>query len=277
MTPNNESHPMYEESPAFGYDAPEVQDHYTGREFGQVSVYFKDSLKPGMDVLDCGCGPGTLTLGLAQAVDPGQATGIDIESGMVEKANALANERGIKNVEFRVDDITDLSFPNNSFDLVFASAVLEHLPDPVVALREVRRVLKPGGTTVIINTDWGDPLISPESDDIRRFFELFEAGFNRYGGSLNRGRHLRLMMREAGLDVTEFQAYYGSSATPETIRYTVGGYVAWMKNFRIFDEAVALGEVDRSTLDKMAENMLKWSDNPDAFVAMGRCTAIGVK
>ena len=81
----------------------------------------------------------------------------------------------------------------------------------------------------------------------------------------------------AGLDVTEFQAYYGSSATPETIRYTVGGYVAWMKNFRIFDEAVALGEVDRSTLDTMAENMLKWSDNPDAFVAMGRCTAIGVK
>ena len=277
MTSNGDSHPIYEEGPAFGYDTLEVQEHYTGRTFGQVQAYFEGRLKPGMNVLDCGCGPGTLTLGLAQAVDPGQATGIDIESGMVDKANALANERGIKNVEFRVDDITDLSFPNDSFDLVFASAVLEHLPDPVVALREIRRVLKPGAVTVIINTDWGDPLISPESDDIRRFFELFEAGFNRYGGSLNRGRHLRLMMREAGLDVTEFQAYYGSSATPETVRYTVGGYIAWMKNFRIFDEAVALGEVDRSTLYRMEENMLKWAENPDAFVATGRCTAIGVK
>lgn len=277
MTSNGDSHPMYEEGPAFGYDTLEVQEHYTGRTFEQVQTYFAGRLKPGMNVLDCGCGPGTLTLGLAQAVDPGQATGIDIEPGMVDRANALADEGGIKNVEFRVDDITDLSFPNDCFDLVFVSAVLEHLPDPVVALKEIRRVLKPGAATVIINTDWGDPLISPESDDIRRFFELFEAGFNRYGGSLNRGRHLRLMMREAGLDVTEFQAYYGNSGTPVTIQYTVGGYISWMKNFRIFDEAVSLGDVDRSTLDKMEENMLKWADNPEAFIAVGRCTAIGVK
>ena len=277
MTSNGDSHPMYKEGPAFGYDTLEVQEHYTGRTFEQVQTYFAGRLKPGMNVLDCGCGPGTLTLGLAQAVDPGQATGIDIEPGMVDRANALANEGGIKNVEFRVDDITDLSFPNDCFDLVFVSAVLEHLPDPVVALKEIRRVLKPGAATVIINTDWGDPLISPESDDIRRFFELFEAGFNRYGGSLNRGRHLRLMMREAGLDVTEFQAYYGNSGTPVTIQYTVGGYISWMKNFRIFDEAVSLGDVERSTLDKMEENMLKWADNPEAFIAVGRCTAIGVK
>lgn len=277
MTSNGDSHPMYEEGQAFGYDTLEVQEHYTGRTFEQVQTYFAGRLKPGMNVLDCGCGPGTLTLGLAQAVDPGQATGIDIEPGMVDRANALADEGGIKNVEFRVDDITDLSFPNDCFDLVFVSAVLEHLPDPVVALKEIRRVLKPGAATVIINTDWGDPLISPESDDIRRFFELFEAGFNRYGGSLNRGRHLRLMMREAGLDVTEFQAYYGNSGTPVTIQYTVGGYISWMKNFRIFDEAVSLGDVDRSTLDKMEENMLKWADNPEAFIAVGRCTAIGVK
>ena len=277
MTSNGDSHPMYEEGPAFGYDTLEVQEHYTGRTFEQVQTYFAGRLKPGMNVLDCGCGPGTLTLGLAQAVDPGQATGIDIEPGMVDRANVLANEGDIKHAEFRVDDITDLSFPNDCFDLVFVSAVLEHLPDPVVALKEIRRVLKPGAVSVIINTDWGDPLISPESDDIRRFFELFEAGFNRYGGSLNRGRHLRLMMREAGLDVTEFQAYYGSSGTPVTIQYTVGGYISWMKNFRIFDEAVSLGDVDRSTLDKMEENMLKWADNPEAFIAVGRCTAIGVK
>lgn len=277
MTSDNASHPTFGGGPAFGYDTPDVQEHYTGREFWQVRPYLEGHLKPGMKVLDCGCGPGTLTLGLAQAVDPGHATGIDIEQGMIDTANGLARERGVSNVEFRVDDITDLSFADDGFDLVFASAVLEHLPDPVAALREVRRVLKPGGSAVIINTDWGDPLISPESEDIRRFFELFEAGFNRYGGSLNRGRHLRVMMREAGLDVTHFQAYYGNSGTPETVRYTVGGYVSWMKNFRIFDEAVALGEVDRPTLERMEANMLAWAEGPDAFVAMGRCTAVGVK
>ena len=277
MTGNPDSHPMYEESPLYGYDSQEVQEHYIGREFGQVSPLFKDLLKPGMNILDCGCGPGTITLGLAQAIDSGQATGIDIEPSMIEQANTLAKERGIENVDFHVDDITDLSLPTDSFDLVFTSAVLEHLPNPVVALKEILRVLKSGGNAVIINTDWGDPLISPESDDIRRFFQLFEGGFNRHGGSLNRGRHLRLMMREAGFNVTEFEAYYGNSTTPEMVRYTVGGYVAWMKNFRLFDEAIALGEVDRPTLNQMGENMLKWAEHPDAFVAMGRCVAIGVK
>ena len=67
MTGNTDSHPMYEESPLYGYDSPEVQEHYIGREFGQVSLYFKELLKPGLNILDCGCGPGSITIGLAHA------------------------------------------------------------------------------------------------------------------------------------------------------------------------------------------------------------------
>lgn len=272
-----DSHPMYADNPFFGYDTSDVMEHYAGRTFEQISVYFKDRLKPGMTILDCGCGPGTITLGLAQAIDPGQALGIDIESSMVAQATSRARERGINNVEFRVDDITNLSLPDDSFDLVFASAVLEHLPNPVLGLKEIHRVLKSGGHAVIIKTDWEEPLISPESDDVRRFFELFEDGFKRNGGSLNRGRHLRLIMREAGFNVTDFQAYYGNSTTPAATQYAVSGLVAFINRAPLFDEAVALGRIDRATLDQMAENMMKWAASPDAFLAMTRCTAIGLK
>lgn len=277
MTGSTESHPHYEGSPLYGYDAADVRNFYAGRQAAHVGSFLLDLVKPGMSVLDCGCGPGTITLDLAEAVAPGKATGIDIEAAMIEQAKGIATERGIGNAVFQVDDITNLSFADDTFDVVFSSAVLEHLPDPVVALREVRRVLKPGGTAAIISTDWGDPLISPESADISRFFQIFEAGFNRYGGSLNRGRHLRLMMREAGFNVTEFEASYGNGTTPEMARVTVEGYIAWMENIPVFDEAIARGEVDRATLNQMAQNMRKWAEHPDVFVATGRCRAIGIK
>ncbi len=87
-----------------------------------------------MCILDCGYGPGTITLGLAEAVAPGQAVGIDIESSMVEQATRFAKDRQVPNARFEVADITELPYPDNTFDRAFCCAVLEHLPDPVKAL-----------------------------------------------------------------------------------------------------------------------------------------------
>ena len=76
---------------------------------------------------------------------------------------------------------SDLPYPDTTFDRTFCCAVLEHLPDPVKALKETYRVLKPGGIAGLIKTDWGDPLISPESEAVTGFFGLFEGGFNHRG------------------------------------------------------------------------------------------------
>lgn len=271
------SHPEYQGSPLYGYDSPAVQEYYEGREAAPVADFFLPHLQSGISLLDAGCGPGTITLGLAEAVDPGQTVGIDIEPSMIERANTFAKERKISNVRFQVADICALPFPDSSFDAVFTSAVLEHLSDPGRALRDLHRVVKSSGLVGVISTDWGEPLISPPNEALARFFELFEKGFNRYGGSLNRGRHLRVMMRQAGFDVIEFSASYGNSPTPETVQSTVRGFVAWMENLPLFDEAIELGWVDRPTLDKMGDDMKKWAEHPDAFLANGRCKAIGRK
>ena len=234
-------------------------------------------LRPGMTLLDCGCGPGAITVGLADAVAPGRVTGVDLEPGMIAKAKELAENRQVENVEFRTADITDLPFPDDSFDVVFTSAVLEHLAEPVQALGVIHSKLKPGGLVAAICTDWGDPLISPVNRAVGQFFELFERGFNHHGGSLNRGRHLRGMMRQVGFDVIEFSASFGNSSTPEIVRESVDSYIGWMDNLPLFVQSIELGWTDRPTLDSIKEGMRQWANDPNAFLALGRCEAIGRK
>ena len=166
------SNPEFGGRPVYGYDATVVQNYYTLREAERVAEFFLPYLESGMTLLDCGCGPGTVTLGLAEAVAPAQTVGIDLEPSMVERATSFAAGRRTDNIEFQVADIRDLPFPDDSFDVVFTSAVLEHLGDPDRALREIHRVVKPGGLVGVINTDWGDPLISPLNESVSRFFEI---------------------------------------------------------------------------------------------------------
>ncbi len=272
-----QSSPTCQGNPIYGYDVPEVQKRYISREAAPVTDFFLPHVQSGMTLLDCGCGPGTITLGLAQAVAPGQTVGIDLEPSMIERANGFARERQVDNVRFQVANICDLPFPDASFDAVFTCAVLEHLSDPVQALQEIGRVLTPGGVVGAISTDWGEPLISPPSDAVRQFFQLFEQGFNHYGGSLNRGRHLRAMLRQAGFDVSEFLVSYASSTTPQAVQSAVQGYIDWMENVPLFDQAITLGWVDRPALEEIEAGMRQWSKHPDALLALGRCKAIGRK
>ena len=269
------SHPEWQGRPFYGYDSPAVQEHYVGRGASPQADFFMPYLESGMSLLDCGCGPGTITLGLAEIISPGATVGIDIESSMVEQATTFARDRQVTNVRFEVADMTDLPYPDHSFDRAFCCAVLEHLPDPVKALKEAYRILKPGGIAAFINTDWGDPLISPYSDSLAKFFNIFEGGFNLRGGSLNRGRHLRLIMLEAGFNVSEFSAAYGNATTPALVQAEINGYIAWMENLPLFDQAVESGRVERSELDKIKQGMKEWSELPNAFIAKGRCVAIG--
>jgi len=102
-------------------------------------------LKPGMSVLDFGCGPGAISVDLAAAIAPGELHGIDMTESQIEMARAAAAAGGHKNATFRVGDVTELPFEDGSFDVAHCHAVLMHVPDTSAVLAEVIRVLKPGG------------------------------------------------------------------------------------------------------------------------------------
>lgn len=269
--------PMRDDRPFYGYDAAAIQDQYAARAAESVASFFLPHVKPGMAVLDCGCGPGTITQGLARIAAPGTVIGCDVEPGMVARADALAAGAGLNNLSFQVDSILDLSFDDDTFDAALTCAVTEHLDEPVRAMRELRRVVKPGGVLGITRTDWSDPMVSPECGALTRFFELFERGFQLQGGSMNTGRHLGAMLREAGWEVVDLFAAYSSASTPEAVNALAGGWAEWIENLPLFDLAVAEGWTDRQELAAMTAEIREWVKIPGAFAATAGCRAVARK
>ena len=277
MSANVPSLPEFGGRSFYGYDSADIQAGYTSREAHEVADFLIPRLSAGMSILDCGCGPGAITLGLAEAVSPSLAVGIDIEPTMIDRATALASSSSVDNIEFHVANIYDIPFADDRFDVVFSSSVTEHLSDPVRALREIRRVTRTGGLAAVIRTDWSFPFIVPECPEFSRFFELFESGFNRIGGSLNRGRFLRSDMREAGFDVVEFEARMSNTTGMEAIMSSAEDYVTWIENIPLFQESVALGVTTDSELRSIVSGIREWAEHPDAYLATARTHAIGVK
>jgi SAM-dependent methyltransferase len=116
-----------------------------------------------MRLLDLGCGPASITAGLAEAVgDDGVAIGFD-------------GDPGPAGVPLVAGDVFRLPFRERSFDAVFSSAVLQHLPDPLAALVEVRRVCAPGAVVGLADADWGGALVAPPNPLLDRGQQILEA------------------------------------------------------------------------------------------------------
>src|SRR5512143_3452508 len=142
-----------EENYLHGYSA-EHRAFLSSRTATRQAAFFLPFLKPGMRLLDCGCGMGALTASLARHLAPGEVIGIDREPSQIDAARAWAAEKGVGNVRFDLGNIFEIPFPDASFEAVFAYTVLEHVRDPLQAMREMRRVLKPGGIVGICDPDY---------------------------------------------------------------------------------------------------------------------------
>lgn len=89
-----------------------------------MAGFFLPHLRPGMRVLDCGCGPGSITMGLAAHVAPGEVIGIDLDPTHIALARRRAADAGLANVRFARADIYTLPFPDAAFDAVFCHSIL---------------------------------------------------------------------------------------------------------------------------------------------------------
>jgi len=257
-----------------GYGASAHAWH-TARTAANRASFFLPHLRPGMSVLDCGCGPGTITAGLAEVVEPGTVTGIDLEPEQIERARSLAAERGLDNLRFEVGDIYRLRFPDATFDAVFAHNVLEHLRDPLQALREMRRVLKPGGLIGVRDPDYGSGLWEPSTPLLRETSELLLRIREHNGGSPYYARHQRRLLLEAGFARSEGFAFAEYQGNPEVIRAYVKVLVEVLRGPATVDVSTAQGWADQTTLDAMVAAAEAWGDRPDAFRALLDCAAIG--
>jgi ubiquinone/menaquinone biosynthesis C-methylase UbiE len=265
-----------------------TQERYTigykmaAEEMSQRTVsieasFFAPHLRPGMQLLDCGCGPGTISLGLAAIVAPGEVEGIDLEESQLEAARAAAKQRGLTNVRFRVANIYALPFANAAFDAVLVHAVLEHLTQPLDALKEVQRVLKSGGIVGTRSPDQGGWIYTPTSSLLDKTSELAERLYQHNGGNRRIGRQLRGLLHQAGFVSIHATASYRSHGTPETVQWTAERFARLFTEPPMAEQILELGWATREELSHMATAWRAWAELPEAFLASAWGEAVGWK
>jgi ubiquinone/menaquinone biosynthesis C-methylase UbiE len=248
------------------------------RRTGAAAAFLAPQLRAGMRLLDCGCGPGSITVDLAQAVAPGEAIGIDLRKDALMHGRALAWERGIANVAFQAASVYQLPHADGSFDAAFSCAVLQHLAAPVLALREMRRVLKPGGVIGIVDGSSTVTFRYPTSPLLEVWDKLrgLQREFNT--GRPSEALQLRVLLREAGFARTRASGILATEAGPpagslEETRKHARNDLIRLRGV-LGELAVAQGWTTRTELEQMAKALIAWGEAPDAFYARPTFTAI---
>jgi SAM-dependent methyltransferase len=256
-----------------------VQQRYVGTRDAKTFVPFLlPHLKPGMDVLDAGCGVGSIALDLAPLIAPGRIVGIDADPEQIEVARKIAVERKIENAEFHVASVYELPVEDGSCDAVYSNAVLMYVTDPVRALSEMRRVLRPGGVAAVSDDDIETFVISPERPELDLGRRLFEASVAHEGGNTRYSRHLRTLMLEAGFARTEGVAHapevYGDL---EKTRWFAEFAVGLLGAPDMTEVILREGWATRDELQALLDALREWAELPDAFAAWLYCGALGWK
>jgi SAM-dependent methyltransferase len=183
-------------------------DFVSRRTLESHGAFFIPYLHAGMTVLDCGCGPGSITLGIAARIGNGSVVGIDMDESQIGLSMAKATARGCTNASFRPGNAYALPFAEGTFDAVFSHALLEHLNQPGEALREFLRVLRPGGVAGVCTPDWGGFLCSPPTEEVSAALRASNETLIHNGGDGLTGRKLLGLMLESGYADVRAQARY---------------------------------------------------------------------
>lgn len=262
----------------FRVDAAWSQAVYA-RRTGQVAAFLAPHLRAGMRLLDCGCGPGSITVDLAQAVAPGDTIGIDLREDALAQARALARERRIANVAFHAASVYHLPFPDGSFDAAFACAVLQHLAAPLVALQEIRRVLKPGGVIGVADGSATLDFRYPTNPLLEKWDWLRAREREHNTGRPPEMLRLRVLLREAGFARTQASGTLTTETGPpagsiEETRRLAQNYLIRLRGV-LGELALAQGWTTKQELEQIADALIAWGEAPDAFYARPAFTALG--
>jgi ubiquinone/menaquinone biosynthesis C-methylase UbiE len=243
---------------------------HTWRTAENSAGYLLGELRPGLELLDVGCGPGTITLDLAERVAPGRVVGLDREKDIVEEAERLRSTRHVANASFCVGDVYALDMPDASFDVVHAHQVLQHLRDPVAALVEMRRVLRPTGVLAVRDSDYGAKIWAPQDEHLDRWMELYHQVTEANGAEADAGRYLPGWVRAAGFEDLTVSTTTWTFADPDTCRWWGELWADRVELSSFAEQAIGYGLSDSSELASIAEAWRQWAVDPGAmFVVLG--------
>ncbi|GAA1772098.1 methyltransferase domain-containing protein [Luedemannella helvata] len=231
------------------------------RTAANSAAYLLPHLSPGQRLLDVGSGPGTITADLAALLAPGRVTAAEVTEEALGLARAEAAARGQANLDFAVADVHALDFADGTFDVVHAHQVLQHVADPVTALREMRRVCRPGGLVAARDSDYAAFTWYPQVPELDEWLSLYRAAARANGGEPDAGRRLLSWARAAGFTDVTATASTWCFATAEDRAWWGGMWADRVVSSAIADQFVASG----ADVEKLADGWRRWAASPDGW------------
>jgi ubiquinone/menaquinone biosynthesis C-methylase UbiE len=232
------------------------------------AAYLIPHLQAGQQVLDVGCGPGTITIDLARLVAPGNVVGLDNEPAPLEPARTDAQRQGVGNVSFAIGDVYQLDYPDGTFDVVHAHQVLQHLAEPVAALREMRRVCKTGGYIAARDADFTALAWYPPKTGLDRWLDMYRRVARSNRAEPDAGRHLLSWARAAGLGEITCSATAWCFATPEERAWWGDLWAQRVTSSALADQALERQLATREDLEDMADGWRHWAEQDDGWFAV---------
>jgi len=244
-----------------------VVDSYRLRTAANSAGYLLPHLRAGMSLLDVGCGPGAITADLAEAVAPGNVTALDASAEILEQAASLFAERGLA-VRTLAAQASMTALPDDSFDVVHAHQVLQHVGDPTGVLTELRRVCRPGGIVAARDADYAAFTWYPRSPEITAWLDLYRQVTRANGGEPDAGRRLRSWALLSGFTQVRASSSTWTYASTEDTLWWANMWAERLRVSQIGEQAVSGGYATRSELEQIAAGWLEWGRAPDAWFAV---------
>lgn len=245
--------------------AESVLRSHRWRTVENSAAYLLHRLRPGTDVLDVGCGPGTITIDIAQRVAPGRVVGIDAAPDAIAAARAALDVADLGNVTLAVGDVFALHHDDDSFDVVHAHQVLQHLADPEAALREMGRVCRPGGVVAARDAIYRGMSWYPSSAALDRWLEVYCAVAEANGGDPDAGSRLQAWAQAAGFEAVDASASAWCYATDDERAWWGGLWADRVTSSAFGVRAVELGLATDADLAAMADGWRSWAVHPDGW------------
>ena len=255
----------------------EFQKMLSRRNAATHAAHLLPYLEPGLRILDLGCGPGTISMGLARAVEPGELHGIDMEGSQIEMARAAASVGGHDNAIFWIGDVTDLPFDDDWFDVAHCHALLMHVPDTQAVLAEVGRVLKPGGILSGRELIGASSFLEPDIGDLSGVWTTSTKLLEANGGHPQMGKELKRMFLEAGFSDVHASASCESYGTAVDIAFFHDFSCGWFCSPTTVEAATKYGLASHEQFDDWRHMLHRWRDTPGAFAVLCWGEATGRK
>ena len=249
-----------------GYTARE-SDRLTDQANTLTELLHRDtSYPPGARVLEAGCGVGAQTVILARRSPQAQILSIDVSDESLTEAKTLIEAERIENVTFRCQSLFDLLLAEQTFDHIFVCFVLEHLPDPVAALKHLGTLLEKGGSITAIEGDHGSFYCYPETPEANRTVQCLVDVQARLGGNALIGRQLYPLLKAAGFPdatVSPRMVYVDASKPAWVEGFSKRTFIAMVEGVR--DQALSLGLIDEPTWNKGIADLYRATEADGTF------------